>query len=410
MLAATVTNDRLKMLNSLDLEGRPEDTRIVVAMSGGVNSSVTAALLKSQGYDVVGITLQLYDHGAATHRKGACCAGRDIHDARNVAERIGIPHYVLDYESRFKQSVIDNFADSYALGETPVPCIECNRSVKFRDLLATARELGAQALATGHYVASRRLADGSRSLVCAADADRDQSYFLFATTREQLDFLRFPLGDMTKPQTRELARRFDLEVADKQDSQDICFVPTGRYTDIIGRLKPNAIAPGDIVDLDGHVIGQHQGIVHFTVGQRKGLGIASGSPLYVVKLDAATRRVVVGPREALRMDRIALRDVNWIGDGALDRVIGEGIEIYVRVRSTRAPQPAWLRAVDGGYEVELVAGEEGVSPGQACVFYDAPSGQARVLGGGFIRSASASRATRAATRDALAPLAEAVRG
>ena len=241
------------MPNSLDLEGRPQDTRIVVAMSGGVDSSVTAALLKSEGYDVVGITLQLYDHGAATHRKGACCAGRDIHDARNVAERIGIPHYVLDYESRFRESVIDNFADSYALGETPVPCIECNRSIKFRDLLATARELGAQALATGHYVASRRLADGSRALVCAADADRDQSYFLFATTREQLDFLRFPLGDMTKPQTRELARRFGLEVADKQDSQDICFVPTGRYTDIIGRLKPDAIEPGDIVDLDGRV-------------------------------------------------------------------------------------------------------------------------------------------------------------
>jgi tRNA-uridine 2-sulfurtransferase len=397
------------MRNSLDLEGRPQDTRIVVAMSGGVDSSVTAALLKSEGYDVVGITLQLYDHGAATHRKGACCAGRDIHDARNVAERIGIPHYVLDYESRFRESVIDNFADSYALGETPVPCIECNRSVKFRDLLATARELGAQALATGHYVASRRRADGSRALVCAADADRDQSYFLFATTREQLDYLRFPLGDMTKPQTRELARRFGLEVADKQDSQDICFVPTGRYTDIIGRLKPGAIEPGDIVDLEGRVVGRHQGIVHFTVGQRKGLGIAAGAPLYVVKLDAATRRVVVGPREALRMDRILLRDVNWIGDGALDRVIGDGIEMFVRVRSTRPPQPAWLRAVDGGYEVELVAGEEGVSPGQACVFYDAPSGQARVLGGGFIKSATARHPVRAGAQEKAAPLAEVMR-
>jgi tRNA-specific 2-thiouridylase len=267
------------MLNSLDLEGRPQDTRIVVAMSGGVDSSATAALLKSEGYDVVGITLQLYDHGAATHRKGACCAGQDIHDARNVAERIGIPHYVLDYENRFRESVIDNFADSYASGETPVPCIECNRSIKFRDLLKTARELGASALATGHYVASRRLSDGSRALTCAADADRDQSYFLFATTREQLDYLRFPLGDMTKPQARELARRFGLSVADKQDSQDICFVPTGRYTDIISRLRPNAIEPGDIVDLDGRVIGRHQGIVHFTVGQRRGLGIASSAPL-----------------------------------------------------------------------------------------------------------------------------------
>jgi tRNA-specific 2-thiouridylase len=372
-------------------------------MSGGVDSSVTAALLKSEGYDVVGITLQLYDHGAASHRKGACCAGQDIHDARNVAERIGIPHYVLDYEHRFRESVIDNFADSYALGETPVPWI------KFRDLLKTARELGAAALATGHYVASRRLVGGSRALVCAADGDRDQSYFLFATTREQLDFLRFPLGDMTKPQARELARRFGLEVADKHDSQDICFVPTGRYTDIISRLRPNAIEPGDIVDLDGRVIGAHHGIVHFTVGQRRGLGIASGAPLYVVRLDAASRTVVVGPREALRMDRIALRDINWIGDGALDRAVGDGLEIFVRVRSTRAPQPAWLRAVGGGYEVDLVAGEEGVSPGQACVFYDAPSGRARVLGGGFIQSATATgTAAKAAKR--LPPLVEALRG
>src|ERR1700752_1500161 len=349
------------MLNSLDLAGRPEDTRVVVDMSGGVDSSVTAALLKSQGYDVVGITLQLYDHGAAMHRKGACCAGRDIHDARNVAASIGIPHYVLDYESRFRESVIYNFADSYAHGETPVPCIECNRTVKFRDLLATARDLCAAALATGPYVASHRQPDGSRALHCAADGDRDQSYFLFATTREQLDFLRFPLGDMTKPQTRELARRFGLEVADKQDSQDICFVPTGRYTDIIGRLRPNAIEPGDIVDLDGRAIGRHQGILHFPVGQRRGLGIAAGAPLYVVRLDADSRRVVVGPREALRMDRIRLRDINWIGDGALDRAVGEGLEMFVRVRSTRAPQPAWLRATDDGYEVELVAGGEGAS-------------------------------------------------
>jgi tRNA-specific 2-thiouridylase len=396
------------MLNSLDLEGRPQDTRVVVAMSGGVDSSVTAALLKSEGYDVVGITLQLYDHGAATHRKGACCAGQDIHDARDVAERIGIPHYVLDYEDRFKESVIDTFAASYASGETPVPCIECNRAIKFRDLLTTARELGASVLATGHYVASRSLGDGSRALLCAADSDRDQSYFLFATTSDQLNHLRFPLGDMTKPQVRELARRFDLTVAEKHDSQDICFVPTGRYTDIIGRLRPNAMEPGEITDLDGRVLGTHQGIAHFTVGQRKGLGIASGSPLYVVRLDAAPRRVVVGPREALRMDRIILRDVNWIGDGMLDRALGSGLEIFVRVRSTRAPQPAWLRGGNGHYEVELVAGEEGVSPGQACVFYDAALGQARVLGGGFIQSATArSAVAKAAMRP---PLVEAMRG
>jgi tRNA-specific 2-thiouridylase len=318
---------------------------------------------------------------------------------------------VLDYESRFRESVIDNFAESYASGETPVPCIECNRSIKFRDLLGTARELGASVLATGHYVASRALADGSRALVCAADSDRDQSYFLFATTREQLQYLRFPLGDMTKPETRELARRFGLEVADKHDSQDICFVPTGRYTDVIGRLRPNAIEPGDIVALDGRIIGRHPGIIHFTVGQRRGLGIASDAPLYVVRLDAAHRRVVVGPREALRMDRISLREVNWIGDGPLDRAVGAGLEIFVRVRSTRAPQPAWLRATDDGYAVELVAGEEGVSPGQACVFYDAPSGRARVLGGGFIQSASAKRLTGSGAKGIVAPpLVEAVRG
>ena len=398
------------MLNSLDLEGRPQQTRVVVAMSGGVDSSVTAALLKSQGYDVVGITLQLYDHGAATHRKGACCAGQDIHDARNVAERIGIPHYVLDYEDRFRESVIDNFAASYALGETPVPCIECNRSIKFRDLLATARELGASVLATGHYVASRRLADGSRALVCAADADRDQSYFLFATTRDQLAHLRFPLGDMTKPEVRELARRFGLDVADKHDSQDLCFVPTGRYTDIIGRLRPNAMEPGDIVGMDGRLLGRHQGIAHFTVGQRKGLGIASGSPLYVVRLDADSRRVVVGPREALRTDRIVLREVNWIGDGALDSAVAGGLEVFVRVRSSRGPQPAWLRGANGRYEVDLVAGEEGVSPGQACVFYDAPTGQARVLGGGFIQSAAAKDVAATVVAAGRRPLVEAIRG
>jgi tRNA-specific 2-thiouridylase len=394
------------MLNSLDLEGAPQNTRVVVAMSGGVDSSVTAALLKAEGYDVVGVTLQLYDHGEATHRKGACCAGRDIHDARRVAADIGIPHYVLDYESRFKEAVIDRFAESYAAGETPVPCVECNQSIKFHDLLATARELGAQALATGHYVASRRLPTGERALFRAREEERDQSYFLFATTREQLDFVRFPLGERAKPEVRELARRFGLSVADKEDSQDICFVPAGRYTDVIERLMPGSAVPGEIVDLAGRVLGRHNGIINFTVGQRRGLGIAAGAPLYVVRLDAERQRVVVGPREALRTMRMSLRDTNWLGDGEIAQecpVMRR--EVFVKVRSTRPPQPAWLGVGTGGVEVELIDGEEGVAPGQACVFYDAPSGQARVLGGGFIQSAAAKVATSTAR-----PLVEAVRG
>ena len=382
------------MLNSLDIEGRPQDTRVVVAMSGGVDSSVTAALLKAEGYDVVGVTLQLYDHGAATHRKGACCAGQDIHDARAVAARIGIPHYVLDYESRFKEAVIDRFAASYVAGETPVPCVDCNMAIKFRDLLDTARELGAKVLATGHYVASRALPGGGRALYRAREEERDQSYFLFGTTRAQLDLLRFPLGDKTKAETRELARRFELAVADKHDSQDICFVPSGRYTDVIERLKPGAALAGVIVDLDGKVLGRHDGIIHFTIGQRRGLKIAASAPFYVVALDAAARRVVVGPREALTMRRIELRDVNWIGEGPLERALDGGrIEVFVKVRSTRPPRQALLSA-SGGYEIELADGEDGVSPGQACVFYDGAQGQARVLGGGFIQAAAA--AARAA--------------
>jgi tRNA-specific 2-thiouridylase len=386
---------RPPLRNSLDFDQKPKDIRVVIAMSGGVDSSVTAALLKEQGYDVVGVTLHLYDHGAATHRKGACCAGQDIYDARAVAERIGIPHYVLDYESRFKEAVIDRFAESYVAGETPVPCVDCNMAIKFKDLLATARELGAQALATGHYVSSRALPGGGRALYRAKDEDRDQSYFLFGTTKEQLDLLRFPLGDMTKAETREHARRFGLAVADKHDSQDICFVPSGRYTDVIERLKPGAATAGEIVDLEGRVLGRHDGIIHFTVGQRKGLKIPGPVPLYVIALDAARHRVVVGPREALTMRQIALRDVNWIGDGTIDRALEDGrLEVHVKVRSTRPPQPAWLSRTAAGYEVELADGEDGVSPGQACVFYDSAQGQARVLGGGFIRMAAA--AARAA--------------
>lgn len=394
------------MRNSLDTEGRPQDTRVVVAMSGGVDSSVTAALLAAEGYDVVGVTLQLYDHGAATHRKGACCAGQDIHDARAVAERIGIPHYVLDYETRFKEAVIDRFADSYVSGETPVPCVECNQSIKFRDLLATARDLGAKVLATGHYVASRALPGGGRALYRARDVERDQSYFLFATTPAQLDLLRFPLGEMTKPETRELARRFGLSVAEKHDSQDICFVPSGHYSDVIERLKPGAVEAGDIVDLDGRVLGAHSGIIHFTVGQRRGLGIAAGVPLYVVRLEAATRRVVVGPREALRTSRLRLRDVNWLGEGTIGQVLAdERLDLFVKVRSTRPPRPAWLRPCSGGVEIEFVDGEDGVSPGQACVFYDAGDGQARVLGGGFIKSAAAAATIPASRSRAVAATA-----
>ncbi|POR42892.1 tRNA 2-thiouridine(34) synthase MnmA [Methylobacterium sp. V23] len=370
-------------MNSLDLPKAPHETRVVVAMSGGVDSSVVAGLLKRQGYDVVGITLQLYDHGAATHRKGACCAGQDIHDARRVAETLGIPHYVLDYEDRFRESVIDRFAESYLAGETPIPCVECNRSIKFRDLLRTARDLEADCLATGHYVASRPEATGGRGLYRALDPARDQSYFLYATTADQLDFLRFPLGELPKDETRRLARDLGLAVAEKADSQDICFVPQGRYADVIARLRPDAARAGEIVDLGGQVLGQHEGIIHYTVGQRRGLRLAVGEPLYVIRLEPETARVVVGPRAALATSRIRITDLNWLGGAGPV----ENLPVAVRVRSTREPRPALLsrEAAGGGAEIVLATPEDGVSPGQACVIYADDGPRARVLGGGTIR-------------------------
>lgn len=370
-------------LNSLGIAKPVAQTRVLVAMSGGVDSSVVAAILADQGYDVVGITLQLYDHGAALAKKGACCAGKDISDARQVAETMGFPYYVLDYENRFRDSVIDEFADAYLAGATPVPCIRCNERVKFRDLMETAKDLGADCMATGHYI---QRFDGpfGPELHRAADPARDQSYFLFSTTKPQLDYLRFPLGHLkSKAETRALARKYGLNVADKPDSQDICFVPNGSYSAVIQKLRPGAAEPGEVVHLDGRILGQHEGVIHYTVGQRRGLGIGGGEPLFVVRLDADNHRVIVGPREALASRTVPLKELNWLGDLPFGDAPQQGWDVEVKVRSTRPPKAGRLIPQAGGTAlVELLASEEGVSPGQACVFYAPES--TRILGGGWI--------------------------
>ena len=369
-------------VNSLGFAKPPADTRVVAAMSGGVDSSVVAAMLEAQGYDVIGITLQLYDHGAAIEKKGACCAGQDIHDARNVSDQIGIPHYVLDYESKFREQVMEDFADTYLAGSTPIPCIRCNQTVKFSDLLKTARDLGADCLATGHYIRRTEGAHGPE-LHRAADASRDQSYFLFATTAEQLDYLRFPLGDLPKSEVRELAEHFNLPVASKPDSQDICFVPEGSYANVVEKLRPGAGRGGDIVHLDGRILGEHNGVIHYTIGQRRGLGVATGEPLFVVKIDAPNRRVIVGPREALMTSGLLLEELNWLGEGSLEAAADAGTPVLVRVRSTRPPVPARLGWSEGVPVIRFDEPEEGVARGQAAVLYDA-DGSTRILGGGFI--------------------------
>jgi tRNA-specific 2-thiouridylase len=369
-------------LNSLGFAKPPAETRVVVAMSGGVDSSVVAAQLAEEGYDVVGVTLQLYDHGAALAKKGACCAGVDIHDARSVAEDMGFPHYVLDYENIFRDAVIDEFADSYLGGATPVPCIRCNERVKFKDLLQTARDLDADCMATGHYI-QRHDGPNGPELHCAADAARDQSYFLFSTTQEQLSFLRFPLGHLpSKAETRALAARYNLPVADKPDSQDICFVPNGNYAAVIEKLRPGAAEPGDIIHADGRVLGQHDGVIHYTIGQRRGLGIGGLSdPLYVVRLDVEGKQVIVGPKELLATRKVPLREINWLGDAPFESA--PEWHVAVKVRSTRPPREAIIRPLGADTaEVELLTPEEGVSPGQACVFYDTRG--SRILGGGWI--------------------------
>ncbi|GAB4162864.1 MAG: tRNA 2-thiouridine(34) synthase MnmA [Rickettsiaceae bacterium] len=349
---------------------------IVVAMSGGVDSSVVAAMMHHAGHNVIGITLQLYDHGMALQKKGACCAGQDIYDAKLVADKLGFPHYVFDYESKFKQQVIDDFADSYMRGETPLPCVRCNQSVKFNDLLKAAKELKADALATGHYV-QKIVNNGIAELHKGISEDKDQSYFLFSTTQEQLDYLMFPLGAQTKEETREMAQKFGLDIANKPDSQDICFVPHGNYREVVAKIRPEANKPGRFLHIDGYDLGEHKGVINYTVGQRKGLGIAFGQPVYVIKIDPETNTVYVGPESALVKTKFLLKNINWL---AGDKDPGL-LEVTVKIRSTTRGVKAKLIAMDdGSIEVNLLGEEKAITPGQACVFYEG----SRVLGGGWI--------------------------
>lgn len=371
--------------DSLGFSKPYQQHRIIVAMSGGVDSSVAAALLHEAGFEVIGITLQLYDHGAMVSKKGACCAGQDIYDAAQVAEKRGFPHYVLDYESIFKASVMEDFVDTYLRGETPIPCVRCNQRVKFQDLFKTARDLGGTALATGHYV-QRKVGSLGAELYKAFDPQKDQSYFLFATTKEQLEFLRFPLGHLTKEETRYHADRLDLPVAQKPDSQDICFVPNGKYAEVIQKLRPGALDKGNIIDEKGVILGEHDGIIHFTVGQRKGLKLShnplKGEPLYVLKINPTTRDIIVGSKKSLGKIKVMVGEFNWL---AHPLNIGEEINGTVKIRSVQEAMPATLQKKDAETAyIFLKSPEFGVSPGQACVFYQ----DSRVLGGGWIKKAT----------------------
>lgn len=379
-----------QLIEDMDLDGKPSDHRIVVAMSGGVDSSVTAALLTNAGFDVVGLTMQLYDHGKALQKKGACCAGSDINDARSVANKLGIPHYVLNYENLFQDQVMEDFVESYLKGETPIPCVRCNQTVKFTDMFDRAKKLGASAMATGHYIRRKRKL-GIPTLHRGIDSSKDQSYFLFATTNEQLEFLRFPLGSLTKDETRNAAKLYDLKVAEKPDSQDICFVPEGKYADVVRKLRPGSIDKGNIVDINGNILGQHDGIIDYTIGQRKGIGIGGrkgvedkDSKLYVIQLDAEKNQVVVGPKEFLKCKEIEISECNWI----MDKPRKNCSKVLVKLRNSSEPIPGEISINFETNTSELIFDKPqyGVSTGQAAVLYN-PNDTSQVLGGGWITKA-----------------------